>query len=327
MKISTLLLFLFFSSLSLKGQIPEKYETVDEHARSVEPGNASIEQFTNKVLVAGLTDDLSKVRAIYVWITENIAYDCRKFHQQNGSFRVRYTSEEDLQKQLAAIDQKNLERTLKHRRGVCQDYAFLFNTMCEAAGIESITIKGYVPSGARMIGQRPETSNHTWNAFSIDGQWHLLDATWGSGFVNAEVTSFKKQFRDEFFLMAPSDMIKTHFPEEEKWQLLDQPLSEKEYANQPCFYPSYWDITAKSVLPTQGIIDSKTVDIELELSDGTLDERKLIVIQGGKMIQSGFSKSGVKYRTSIQLKGRKNIIVMVQKSRSSFQPVIEYRVQ
>lgn len=33
-------------------------------------------------------------------------------------------------------------------------------------------------------------SDHTWNAVYLDGRWHLLDSTWGSGAVDDSFTKF-----------------------------------------------------------------------------------------------------------------------------------------
>ena len=311
----------------LCGQSPDQksFHEIDQRARSLEIGRSTLEDFTKSKLTTGLKDDISKARAIYVWITENIAYDCRKYHEQNRTVRLNYSSEEDLQRKLAALEEKNLSRTLKYQRGICQDYTLLFNSMCSAVGIESKMINGFVPNGHRRIGQKPGTANHAWNVFKANGKWHLIDATWGSGFVNAGVTSFRKEFRNEFFMMPPEEMIKTHYPTESKWQLLNDPYDVKSYAAQPVFYPAYWKLGIQSISPSSGTIGNKNVVIQMRLPDTKFDEKKLAVVQGDKMLQYGFSKEGAIYKAVVSPRGSKNIIVMVQKSRTSFDPVIEYK--
>jgi transglutaminase/protease-like cytokinesis protein 3 len=67
---------------------------------------------------------MSKGRAIFAWITRNIAYDTKSF------FSGKYPS-------MAA------KAVLKRRSGVCAGYANLFNAMGKIANLECSVISGY----------------------------------------------------------------------------------------------------------------------------------------------------------------------------------------
>ena len=321
--ISTFILHICFVS-TVFSQSKSPFAAVDDHARSLEIGTTPLEQFTRDQLLIDLTDPVLKARAIFVWITDHIAYDCNKYHTQNRNFRVRYSSEEDLQRKLSELDQQTVARTLKHQRGVCHDYSILFNTMCAAAGIEAQKIDGYVPNGVRTIGKKPEGPNHSWNAFRANGRWYLIDATWGSGFVDAAVTKFRKEFRPEYFMMPPEDMIKTHYPEEERWQLLDKPFDAREFSTQPVYYPAYWDLSIKSISPSTGKIETKTQQIRMEIPDCSLAGEDFIIVQGEKLVQQGFIRKGDYYQVFFTPKGRKQVTIMVKNGKRKYSPVISF---
>ena len=320
----TTFLLQFFLTVMTLAQSAPPFAEVDDHARSVVLRDQSLEQFTREELLADITDPLLQARAIFVWITENIAYDCHKYHTRNRSFRVSYTSEEDLQRKLSELDKRTISQALKRRRGVCHDYSVLFNAMCAAVGIESRQIDGHVPNGVRIIGKKPGLPNHSWNAFRIGREWHLVDATWGSGFVDAAVTKFRKDFRPAYFMMPPEDLIKTHFPEDSKWQLLDRPLDAKEFSTQPVYHPAYWDLGIQSISPTNGKINASMQQIRLKIPNCSIPGEDFIIVQGEKLVQQGFVREGDYYQVFFTPKGRRQATIMVKSGRRTYDPIVSF---
>lgn len=52
-------------------------------------------------------------------------------------------------------------------------------------------LSGYSKGYGYKIGQTFQgNSDHAWNAVYLDGRWHLLDSTWGSGTVDDTSTKF-----------------------------------------------------------------------------------------------------------------------------------------
>jgi len=160
-------------------------------------------------LVKPARNEHEKVRAIFRWVTENIAYDT------DGYFSGQYG---DL----------SPDGVLKSRRAVCDGYAGLFNMLGEAAGLEVVKVTGYSKGYSYAVGDTYDgTTNHTWNAVMIDNQWHLLDTTWGAGYLG-ENKKFVREFQEYYFLTPPEVFIYDHLPSDTRWQLLEQPVSSED---------------------------------------------------------------------------------------------------
>ncbi len=77
-------------------------------------------------------------------------------------------------------------------------------------------------------------------------EWHLLDPTWGGGYVN-EGGQYVRDFEDFYFLTPPEQFIYSHFPREPRWQLLAEPVSAETFLAlvrpQPDFYRHGLELT------------------------------------------------------------------------------------
>jgi len=155
-------------------------------------------------------DEDKLVRAAYVWITNNINYDCRGYKMGGGLYQ--------------------LTDVIAERKSICEGYASLFKNFCDAFDINCLVIHGYAPdSNIDKLDTGHFKSNHAWNVVSVNGKWKLIDATWGSGGCAGDYSSFIRSFYENWFYTKPEEMIKTHFPEDSSWQLLDKPFTRKEF--------------------------------------------------------------------------------------------------
>lgn len=184
-------------------------------------------------LTAPLSTPVEKARAIFTWIAHNIRYDCKKFHENEGEFAIEGYSEDDIQRKYLKFREKQLVETLRKRKGICDDYSHLFQAMCEAVGVKAVVISGISRRWERPFKKTSQRSSHAWNAIQIDGQWHLVDATWAAGSTDEEVKRFTFEFKPGYFMTPPHYFILDHFPKEESWQLLKTPVSLKEFHKQP----------------------------------------------------------------------------------------------
>ena len=182
-------------------------------------------------LTQNLNTDAEKARAIYMWIAGNVRYDCKKFHNRKTP-RFTARSEAELADKMMAYRQKTLTRSFERKKGVCEDYSRMFNAFCKEVGLESVQVVGNARDFHKPY-RKSLGESHAWNAVKIDGQWFLVDATWGAGYTDANVTRFKRRLTPGYFMVAPELLVQTHFPEDTKWQLLDKPLNQKAFANQP----------------------------------------------------------------------------------------------
>ncbi|XP_068608077.1 kyphoscoliosis peptidase [Brachionichthys hirsutus] len=163
-------------------------------------------------ITQGARNELERLRAIWVWLCHNIEYDVSGY--------LGHT-----EKLISP------EEVIAAGRGVCCSYSNLCTEMCRQMGIECHEVPGYSKGIGYRQGQSLNNvkSDHLWNAVLLGGQWFLLDACWGAGRVDMEHESFVKRFDDFYFLTDPEEFIDSHFPDEEKWQLLDLPITREEF--------------------------------------------------------------------------------------------------
>lgn len=142
-----------------------------------------------------LSDDSLKVAAMYNWITSNIQYD--------HSFRRRLEGDTTLTQEPHFV--------AKTKKAVCIGYAKLFKEMCRQIGVRAEIIHGYVKNNGRFV----ENEEHAWNSVKINGNWYVLDATWGAdnGFL-----------AKKYFLADPSVFQENHLPHDPMWQMVEQPI-------------------------------------------------------------------------------------------------------
>jgi len=145
-----------------------------------------------------------KARVIFAWMHHNIAYDAESFLTNN----LKHSTPED---------------TLRSGMAVCAGYSGLYTAIAELAGLQVLTLnghgKGYGYTATEGGTAPPFNMNHAWNAVVFDdNQWHLIDSTWGSGYLdNAGV--YNKRFAPSWFTMTNEEFGVRHFPEEEGYQL------------------------------------------------------------------------------------------------------------
>ena len=250
--------FSFFQNVTAQTD----FSKVDAHAINYRSSGTNLNQIADD-LTRPFQTETEKARAIFVWIADNIRYDYPKAINPKD-IRITYRTEEEHARKLAALRKKQLDRTLRLKKGICEDYSMLFKTLCDRVGIESKIIVGYARENPRAIGQPAGRSDHAWNAVNLEGGWYLLDPTWGAGTVDGN-GKFFKEVRTEYFKVQPSDFIKSHFPEEEEMQLLPQPLDAREFGNQPLAGFGYLKYGVYENFPTKGVIDGRQESIRFKL--------------------------------------------------------------
>ncbi|TAL58940.1 MAG: hypothetical protein EPN85_10330 [Bacteroidetes bacterium] len=192
------------------------------------------------LLTDSFNTDGEKVRAIFYWMTQNIDYDVKKYHNRKCvPFRCYCKSKHGRNKKehrdcIEKWEWELAREALIKRKGVCSDYAFLFYYLCDFAEIECRYITGFASSlttDGRMLTptMSEKASNHAWNAVMIEGEWHLLDVTWASGYCDKGVNKFTRELSEDYYLTPPEEMIFNHHPKDKEWQLLDRPLKMKEF--------------------------------------------------------------------------------------------------
>lgn len=161
-------------------------------------------------------------RAIYTWVSRNIQYNVY----------ITYTPKSE-----AINEQKEIQKILSERKGVCQEYTLLFKAMLREAGIEAYTINGYNRQNGVLL---PDP--HQWCAARVDGKWYMFDPTWGAGFV--EDYKFVPSPNYRYYKQPSDSLLKTHMPFDPIFQFRERPLTYEEFdtgtfdeqKNMPVFY-------------------------------------------------------------------------------------------
>ncbi len=260
MKIFTVILLLAIKTISAQQQTVE-FSEIDYRVRSIEPAPPVI---LAQKLTEGYQTDKEKLRSIFSWITEHIAYRVKKSYRGNAFKTV--TIADDTSKWKTAND-IIAETVILNQTAYCDGYARLFKTLCDYAGLRSAIITGYARTD---YGKVKFNCNHTWNAVYLDSSWRLLDVTWASGYTSYRGDEFIKYYNDYYFLTSPEEFFKDHYPDDMRWTLLERPPVIREFFNGPYKNKAFGKYRITSFMPSTGIIEASvgdTVRIEVQTND------------------------------------------------------------
>lgn len=145
------------------------------------------------------------------------------------------------------VPEQDWESVLKRKTAVCEGYSNLFEKFCDTLKIKCEVIHGY----ARGVGtsltdsENPRESNHAWNLVRINDACYLVDVTWDSGYMDGKVS--KQSYSTDYLFIKPEVMIYSHYPEMNKYQLMETPVSAEEFATLPDLRPELFDALSSFV--------------------------------------------------------------------------------
>ena len=198
-----LLASLLFAGFLARAQ----YQAIDRHARQAPDSlRYSLPQLVS-YLIEPAESNREKARSLYTWLAHTITYD------------------DDASRQGRRINQ-NIGDILRRRRGLCFDYSLLYVELCRLAGLRCVSVSGYSRQGLEAVAL-PAVPDHSWNAVLLDGQWRLVDATWGAG---PGQDALMAQYGVNYFLTPPYLFILNHLPALPMWQLLPCPVSPEAFS-------------------------------------------------------------------------------------------------
>ena len=264
-------LLTFFFLLVIKLSFPQgqslNFAYIDRKVQSVE---ACAPDSLAQRLTANYTTDIEKLRAIFRWVAENIAYKTRNYVGSSKT-RIYHTvgEIEDTLSEPSSLNDRIALDVLKKKEAVCDGYARLFKVLCDHAGLRSEIITGYARSSMDRMGAQFK-SNHRWNAVLIDSNWHLMDVTWASGYISYSSDQFIRAYDNYYFLTPPEDFIRDHYPEDSRWTLLANPPTLKEFYRTPFKHSAFSKYSILSFSPAKGVIEATvgdTIKVELTLAD------------------------------------------------------------
>lgn len=247
-----LTLCLSFSALAIS------YGSLDRKARNLPIRQATTKQQLVEQLTKGLKTDEEKARVIAAWIAYQVQRNGFEYQKlirasndnkladpplENDIFKTRIGTPEEfahLFEELGSMAGLEVKTIYGYAGWRVPAYRYERPKM---QAIEPLIDK--VRGGEYKL-QRYRSA---WNAVKIDGEWKLLDTYWmidgetrtGQEKSERAMRTFLekrmkktpslssvtngKRLNDMFFFPRPQRMIKTHYPDDDEWQLLPSPKS------------------------------------------------------------------------------------------------------
>jgi transglutaminase/protease-like cytokinesis protein 3 len=199
---------------------PNNFSSVDAYSLRLNSKYKKIPELAT-ALTAPFTSDQDKVRSIFIWITDNIAYNCPEFHSQKAQrVSFSYRTAQELNDKRNKFYYDYATRVLKSRKGICEGYAVLFQQLCLANNIpcEIVigTASGNIAKIQRLKGKKNFGTNHAWVKVKLDNSWFYIDPTWASGYCDKGVRKFYKEFNPEYYLTPTDKPYPTHVANEKE---------------------------------------------------------------------------------------------------------------
>ena len=229
----------------------------------------------SKFINRDFTTDEEKVRAVYSWIIQNVAYDPKEYKKFDYSFknyREANLKEEETREKI-------IQRTLQKGIAVCEGYAMVFERLCELQGIDSYLVRGDTKSNFQDIG-RPFKTVHMWNVAFIDGEPFLFDTTWGAGKYHQKFIKDPSYF---YYRTPPEQFIKTHYPDMFEDAFLPENISRADFSMMPLIVDKkllYSDI----ILPRKGIIHTDMYFDEIQFSIKNVNSKTIKYSYGDDLL-------------------------------------------
>jgi transglutaminase/protease-like cytokinesis protein 3 len=171
-------------------------------------------------LTSQLNTEAERFRAIYFWVCHNIRGNYDLMYKNERTRKKLKNTPEALHIWNDQFKKEVFTKMLLKKETLCTGYAYLIKELSNLAGLECEIIYGYDESNNIKF-DALDAPNHSWNAIKLNGKWYLCDATWSSGFIDMSTFLFEFNFENDYFLMEPSEFVKSHRPVEEEWMLLN----------------------------------------------------------------------------------------------------------
>lgn len=253
--------FLFFLLLIVVNAKAQTADEVDNKIKLYPKSFSSTDRLAARIN-ADFSTEFSRARAIYTWIALNISYDTEKYLRNNP---LVYTEGQEEQ-----INNQIIKEVLLKRMAICDGYSRLFKRLATLVGLESEIITGWGKTDPSEIGVPFSGTNHAWNSVKFDGEWHLIDVTWGSGSYNESTKKFEKEFTSFYFKTPPHLFFLRHYPENGMW--LKEKINKERFVLNPLFYSDNFAVDYEMIEPTNGrIVVNKNQKVKFKIKNATTE--------------------------------------------------------
>ncbi len=234
----------------------QDYERIDATIL-LYPKTCNSPEEISKFITRDFQTEEEKVRAIYSWIIQNIAYEPNEYKK----FDYRFSNYRERNKKEEITRNKIITRTLQKGIAVCEGYAFLFERLCELQGITNYLVRGDTKTTIEGIGKEFNT-NHMWNVAVIEGKPYLFDPTWGAGKYNQKFIKEPSYF---YYKTPPEKFIKTHYPDLFEDAFVSDKITKQQFSEMPLIINK--EVLISDILaPEKGIVYTEMYFDEIQFS-------------------------------------------------------------
>ncbi len=185
----------------------KKYPEADSYVLGLKKKYDDVRELSRDLTAPFKTDE-DKVRAIYIWICNNIAYDIKEARNELLASRMeamRFPAYKYFSTYFA-------DEVLERKKGTCAGYAQLFYELCTRADIKCEIVPGYASQNESVIRFLRKTnlynSDHAWNKVKLNGEFYYVDLTWSSGTVFRN--KFSRHLNLDYYLVPVDQLYPTH---------------------------------------------------------------------------------------------------------------------
>lgn len=270
------------------------------------------------------TTDKDRARAGFAWIAMNIEYKTKGVNKIQ-KIHFSYTSEEDLQAQRNQFRRELALKTIKSRKALCEGYATLYQEICDLLNIECVIITGTAKRFISEIGNKNLPSNHAWNAVKINGKWKLADITWAAGSVDYAKMKFLKEYTPAYFDSDLKEFAMKHYPDHQKWLLLDSNFTRKDFTFQPAIFNEFMGKGYKIINPKNGslpIRKGNEIDFSIENVPNNIQVAYHFKSEKyGQLVKPIQKKNRINFSVSANSTGNDELIIYFDNK-----PVLGYKI-
>lgn len=174
---------------------------VDKTPYEIEKSTVKLSHY----LTSSFSSEIQKFASIYYWVASNIRYD-----------------DEMAKNPRLYMDLKEIViDVMQSKSGVCLHYAELFAELSRLAGLKAWVVDGYSIENGKIA-----NFSHAWNIVYLSGKWYFIEPTWANAIIKSKRN---KGFPTTYFMVEPSENIKTHMPFDPIWQGLTTPVKYEDF--------------------------------------------------------------------------------------------------
>ena len=132
--------FFFLSVIFFDSIYAQKYNAIDSIILKY-PNFGSTEKLAERIK-KDFTSEHDKARAIYSWIAINIDYDVKKFFNPSAPKMFSSKDKSEIDRQIENYRIGEIKKAFKNKKGVCQDFSFLYEQIGTLSGLKVKVIIG-----------------------------------------------------------------------------------------------------------------------------------------------------------------------------------------